>query len=61
MKNFDGLARDIERLPKRWGKIIECSCPEKEKLPQEWNNKTSFQKLIILRALRPDRMTDALR
>lgn len=60
MEGFNGLDRDVETSPKRWKKIVESSCPEKEKLPQDWKNKSSFQKLIILRALRPDRTTYAL-
>ncbi|KAJ8253035.1 hypothetical protein GJAV_G00208400 [Gymnothorax javanicus] len=58
---FRGLDRDIEGSPKRWKKVLESECPEKEKFPQEWKNKSSLQKLIMLRALRPDRMTYALR
>ncbi|KAG5833962.1 hypothetical protein ANANG_G00281510 [Anguilla anguilla] len=58
---FRGLDRDIEGSPKRWKKVVESECPEKEKFPQEWKNKSSLQKLIMMRALRPDRMTYALR
>ncbi|KAM4600952.1 dynein axonemal heavy chain 11 [Polymixia lowei] len=58
---FSGLDRDMESSPKRWRKIVESKCPEKERLPQDWKSKTSLQKLIILRAIRPDRMTYALR
>ncbi|XP_020637559.3 dynein axonemal heavy chain 11 isoform X1 [Pogona vitticeps] len=61
MDEFRGLDRDIEGSPKRWKKWVDSECPEKETLPQEWKSKTSFQKLIILRGLRPDRMTYALR
>ncbi|GAA6224990.1 dynein heavy chain 11, axonemal-like isoform X1 [Lates japonicus] len=61
MEDFIGLDRDMESSPKRWRKIVESSCPEKERLPQDWKNKSSLQKLIILRALRPDRMTYTLR
>lgn len=61
MENFSGLDRDIESSPKRWRKIVESTVPEKERLPQDWKNKSSLQKLIILRALRPDRMTYALK
>ncbi|XP_073341249.1 dynein axonemal heavy chain 11 isoform X2 [Pagrus major] len=61
MEDFSGLDRDVESSPKRWRKIIESRCPEKERLPQDWKNKSSLQKLIILRALRPDRMTYTLR
>lgn len=60
MEDFSGLDRDVESSPKRWRKIVESSCPEKERLPQDWKNKNSLQKLIILRALRPDRMTYTL-
>ncbi|KAI5108711.1 dynein beta chain, ciliary, partial [Silurus meridionalis] len=58
---FRGLDRDIEGSPKRWKKVVESECPEKEKLPQEWKSKSSLQKLILMRALRSDRMTYALR
>lgn len=58
---FRGLDRDVEGSPKRWKKVVESECPEKEKLPQEWKSKSSLQKLILMRALRPDRMTYALR
>lgn len=58
---FRGLDRDIEGSPKRWKKVVESECPEKEKLPQEWKNKSSLQKLILMRAFRPDRMTYAVR
>ncbi|XP_034410206.1 dynein heavy chain 11, axonemal [Cyclopterus lumpus] len=61
MENFTGLDKDIESSPKRWRKIVESSCPEKERLPQDWKNKSSLQKLIIFKALRPDRMTYTLR
>lgn len=61
MEEFNGLDRDVEGSAKRWKKMVESECPEKERLPQEWKNKSSLQKLIILRAMRPDRMTYAIR
>ncbi|XP_067892376.1 dynein axonemal heavy chain 11 [Heterodontus francisci] len=61
MDEFRGLDRDIEGSAKCWKKVVESECPEKEKFPQEWKNKSSLQKLIIMRALRPDRMTYAIR
>ncbi|XP_019728452.1 dynein heavy chain 11, axonemal isoform X3 [Hippocampus comes] len=61
MQEFHGLDRDIESSHKRWRKIVESSCPEKERLPQDWKNKSCIQKLIILRALRPDRVMYTLR
>lgn len=61
MDEFSGLDKDMESSPKRWRKIVESQCPEQERLPQDWKNKSPLQKLIILRALRPDRMTYILR
>ncbi|CAH1986862.1 unnamed protein product [Acanthoscelides obtectus] len=57
---FRNLDRDIENNPKRWKKLVECECPEKEKFPQEWKNKTALQRLCMMRALRPDRMIYAM-
>jgi len=61
MEEFRNLDRDIEGSAKRWKKFVESECPEKEKFPQEWKNKSSLQKLCMLRALRPDRMTYAVK
>ncbi|XP_016382633.1 dynein axonemal heavy chain 9 [Sinocyclocheilus rhinocerous] len=61
MEEFHNLDRDIEGSAKRWKKFSESECPEKEKFPQEWKNKTSLQRLCMMRALRPDRMTYAVR
>lgn len=59
-EEFRGLDRDIEGSAKRWKKFVESECPEKEKFPQEWKNKTSLQKLCMMRCFRPDRMTYAV-
>ncbi|KAM4874879.1 dynein axonemal heavy chain 11 [Thomomys bottae] len=61
LEEFRGLDRDVEGSAKQWRKWVESECPEKEKLPQEWKKKSLIQKLLILRAARPDRMTYALR
>ena len=60
MEEFRNLDRDIEGSAKRWKKFVESECPEKEKFPQEWKNKTILQKLCMMRALRPDRMSYAV-
>ncbi|XP_035728185.1 dynein beta chain, ciliary-like [Vespa mandarinia] len=59
-EEFRNLDRDIEGSMKRWKKFVECDYPEREKFPQEWKNKTAIQRLCMLRALRPDRMTYAI-
>ncbi len=50
----------MEGSAKRWKKFVESETPEREKLPQEWKAKTGVQRLCIMRALRPDRMTYAV-
>ncbi|XP_075889814.1 dynein axonemal heavy chain 9 isoform X2 [Nelusetta ayraudi] len=61
MDEFKNLDRDVEGSAKRWKKLVESECPEKEIFPQEWKNKSSLQRLCMMRALRPDRMTYAVR
>ncbi|GLG98379.1 Putative dynein heavy chain [Gryllus bimaculatus] len=61
IEDFHNLDRDIEGSAKTWKKFVDSECPEKEKFPQEWKNKTSFQKLCMMRALRADRMTYAIK
>lgn len=60
MDDFRNLDKDLEGSAKRWKKLIESECPEKEKLPGEWKNKTALQRLCMMRAFRPDRMTYAV-
>lgn len=61
IEDFRGLDKDFEVSAKRWKKFMECETPELSKLPGEWKTKTGLQKLCIMRALRPDRMTYAIR
>ncbi|KAJ3292200.1 hypothetical protein HDU79_001606 [Rhizoclosmatium sp. JEL0117] len=61
LEQFRTLSSDIEGSSKQWKKYCENECPESEKLPQEWKNKSALQKLCILRCLRPDRMSYAVR
>ncbi|XP_037943923.1 dynein beta chain, ciliary-like [Teleopsis dalmanni] len=61
MEHFYGIDKDIENYPKRWRKFVSSDSPEKEQYPGEWKHRTPLQKLCILRALRPDRMTYAMR
>ena len=51
---------NLQGSAKRWKKFTDSECPEKEKFPGEWKNKNSLQKLCMMRALRPDRMTYAV-
>jgi dynein heavy chain len=57
--SFDTLPGDMGEH-NRWRMWAETEKPEEEKLPTDWKNLTNFQKLLILRCLRPDRLTSAL-
>ncbi|KAM6049902.1 dynein axonemal heavy chain 17 [Theristicus caerulescens] len=61
MEEFKNLDSDIEGSAKRWKKFVESEVPEKEMFPKEWKNKSALQKLCMLRCMRPDRMTYAIR
>ena len=60
MNSFKNLDTDIKNNSKKWEVFVDNATPEKEKFPQEWKKKSSFQKLCMLRTLRPDRMIYAL-
>lgn len=64
LEKFPDLAQlqgDIKTSAKRWKTLCEMLAPEREKLPGDWKNKSAIQRLCILRSLRPDRMTYAIR
>ncbi|NWI54818.1 DYH17 protein, partial [Calyptomena viridis] len=61
MDEFRNLDNDIESSAKRWKRFVEMEAPENEVLPMDWKNKSALQKLCVLRCLRPDRMTYAIR
>lgn len=61
MDEFHNLEKDIEGAAKRWKTFVESETPERESFPQDWKNKTALQRLCIMRCLRLDRMTNALR
>lgn len=57
---FSGMPADMEGSWKRWKEWFDHEQPEGEPLPQEWKRLPGFQRLLVLRALRPDRMVLAL-
>ncbi|XP_075415820.1 dynein axonemal heavy chain 17 [Tenrec ecaudatus] len=61
MDEFKNLDNDIEGSAKRWKKLVESEAPEKEIFPKEWKNKSALQKLCMVRCMRPDRMTYAVK
>jgi len=57
---FAGLADDLVGSAKRWREWIEFERPEDEPLPGDWKRMPELDRLMIFRALRPDRLTAAM-
>nr|XP_032294976.1 dynein heavy chain 9, axonemal [Drosophila virilis] len=60
VEHFYGIDKDMENYTKRWRKFMASDAPEREQFPGEWKHRSPLQKLCIVRALRPDRMTYAM-
>jgi len=57
---FNKIASDIENHSKDWRAWTSEECPEKVDPPGEWKKLTEFQRLLLLRILRVDRVVNAL-
>jgi len=57
---FRTIPQDVTMRTKPWQKWCDLENPELDKLPLDYKNKTEFQKLLVIRALRPDRIVNAL-
>ena len=62
LEGFEKLPGDIEESPSRFLEWFQNFTPETEKLPGDWRelDKRPFEKLMVVRVLRPDRLTAAL-
>jgi dynein heavy chain len=58
---FSALPGDLEGSNKRWKEFFDNEQPENEKLPGEFNRLSGYQRLLVMRALRPDRMVLAMK
>jgi dynein heavy chain len=63
IEGFELFAQNVEKeAPNRFKDWYNELTPEDEKLPLDWKKleQTPFQKLLVIRVLRPDRITTAL-
>jgi dynein heavy chain len=63
LEGFESFAQNMEKdAPNRFKEWFNELTPEEVKLPLDWKklDSTPFQKLLVLRCLRPDRMGSAL-
>ena len=66
LSEYDGfttLAKDLEESAPRFLEWFNHTTPESEKLPLDWRtlDSTPFKKLVVIRCLRPDRLTVAVK
>jgi dynein heavy chain len=62
LKRFTGLGDSMQSDSDEWQRWFDAEMPEVAKFPGEYNKTLSaFDKLIVLRAMRPDRVTTALK
>ncbi|CAH8605767.1 unnamed protein product [Dicrocoelium dendriticum] len=58
LANFHGLITSFEQYPRDWNVWFTAAEPENTALPGEWDNTTNeFQRMLIIRSLRPDRVS----
>ena len=62
LDGFDKFAQDMVEASPRFREWYSALAPETEKLPLEWAglDRTPFQKMMVVRCLRPDRMNVAM-
>ncbi len=57
---FGGLLEDMLNENEAWLKWSQCETPQSKPLPGEWDAKLDhFQKLIVLKAYRPEKLSSA--
>lgn len=57
---FANLAKDMEKNSDDWMAWCDIEAAERAKMPGEWGKMNEFRQLLIIRALRPDRITSAM-
>jgi dynein heavy chain len=60
LEQFAGLPSDMEGSAKRWREWAEEPRAEVEPLPGDWKRLPAFDRLLVIRCVRPDRMNEAL-
>ena len=61
LDGFSGIRQQFQVSPEEWRHIYDSAEPQKESLPGDWNALGQFQKMLVLRAIRPDKIVVAVR
>lgn len=58
---FHGIKNSFIENMEEWKRVYDSATPQNELLPSLWDNKLNqFQKLLLLRCLRPDKIVPAV-
>ncbi len=58
---WQGLWEHVAAQPDEWQRVYDAQAPERAPLPAPWQQLLDgFQRLLVLRALRPDKLVPAL-
>lgn len=60
LEDYSSMPDDLIGSSKRWQEWMELERPEDEPLPGDWKRMPEFERLLIFRTLRPDRLTAAM-
>jgi dynein heavy chain len=61
LEAFKGIDSYFIEFHKKFKKIFDANSPQEEKMPGEWNDRlNSFQKMILLKSIRADKITLAI-
>jgi dynein heavy chain, axonemal len=61
LSSFRGISEDVSSNLSGWQTIYDSNTPQSEPLPEPWNTNLSlFQKLVVLRCLRSDKLVPAI-
>ena len=60
LEDYASLPDDLVGSAKRWKEWMELERPEDEPVPGDWKRMPEFEKLLLFRVLRPDRLTAAM-
>jgi hypothetical protein len=57
---FDGLDAGVAAALPAWRGVFESGTAHRDPLPGEWAGLSSFQTLLVMRAVRPDKVCEAI-
>jgi dynein heavy chain len=60
LDDYSSLPDDLVGSAKRWKEWMELERPEDEPVPGDWKRMPEFERLLLFRVLRPDRLTAAM-